>query len=260
MNNEDFLYEEIYSLYGTIKRARGPFLYTAKGLRLTDLYQEDGKAILGWGSSDAFTMLKNVLNRGLTGSFNTDYTGRIGKAVSSLLDSKRKSYIFTDKKKAEESCLSLGFNAEYYIPWQDEGILWADKDCIILRPALAVTEDIYIVCIKEESVGNTPDIGNERISGAMAEAVTRSIYDLIRALQTREEKDWFIYDSILSRYWIRKGPYLYPKVARESYRDFVIYCLKKGIVINPSYDSPSIVPFGADKGVFRILTKEPFNL
>ena len=72
---EKELAQEISKKYGTVKRCRGPFLYTQKGERLTDLFQEKGRSILGWGKegSSAFTILKNVLDRGITGSFETDF-------------------------------------------------------------------------------------------------------------------------------------------------------------------------------------------
>ena len=92
----------------------------------------------------------------------------------------------------------------------------------------------------------------------MEAAVTRSIYNLISAIQTRQEKDWFIYDNIINKYWERKGPYLFPKIAMDKYRDFLLHCLDLGIVISPSYENPSIVPFGADKGVFSVLKNNPF--
>ena len=60
------LSQQIYKRYGPVTRARGCFLYTKKGKRLTDLYQEDGRAILGWEGGSAFTHLKNVLSRGQT--------------------------------------------------------------------------------------------------------------------------------------------------------------------------------------------------
>ena len=37
-------------------------------------------------------------------------------------------------------------------------------------------------------------------------------------------------------------------------------CLKSIGVINPSYSEKSIVPFGADKGVFTVLKNSPFHL
>ncbi|MBQ7619549.1 MAG: hypothetical protein IJS51_05390, partial [Treponema sp.] len=82
MKVEQF-YFEIQKRYGSITRARGPFLYTQKNVRLTDLNQEGGRAILGWDSS-AYTVFKNVLSKGLAGSFNCAYKGQLQKAVSEL--------------------------------------------------------------------------------------------------------------------------------------------------------------------------------
>ena len=85
---------------------------------------------------------------------------------------------------------------------------------------------------------------------------------MIKALQERSEKDWFVYDKALTSYWERKGPYLYIKpdvVSKERYRDFICHCLDNSVVINPYYDKASIVPFGADKGVFSSLVKNPFD-
>ena len=96
-----------------------------------------------------------------------------------------------------------------------------------------------------------------KLSSPIEAAVTRSIYNLISALQTRQEKDWFIYDLALTKYWQRKGPYLFPKISKELYGKFILHCLDLGIVVSPVYEQPSIVPFGADRGVFEILKKNP---
>ena len=44
--NKSELFIELHKRYGAVKRARGCFLYTSKGVRVTDLYQEAGRAIL----------------------------------------------------------------------------------------------------------------------------------------------------------------------------------------------------------------------
>ena len=75
----------------------------------------------------------------------------------------------------------------------------------------------------------------------------------------RKETDWFKYDSVLSKYWTRKGPYLFPKMNEEMYKKFVVHCLDCSILINPEYNSPSIVPFGADMGVFTKLKNNTFD-
>ena len=85
------MFNELLNRYGAVKRARGCFLYTAKGIRITDLYQEGGRAILGWEGSSAFTIMKNIISRGQTGSFicETSPSYRLQKAVSDLFSSDR---------------------------------------------------------------------------------------------------------------------------------------------------------------------------
>ena len=68
MNKTEF-YNELYTRYGFVTRARNCYLYTKKGVRITDCYQEGGRAILGWEGGNAFTHFKNVLCRGQVGSF-----------------------------------------------------------------------------------------------------------------------------------------------------------------------------------------------
>ena len=108
---EKELAQEISKKYGTVKRCRGPFLYTQKGERLTDLFQEKGRSILGWGKegSSAFTILKNVLDRGITGSFETDFglcsskkcPSRLSKSCSELFASPRNAFLFNSKELAK---------------------------------------------------------------------------------------------------------------------------------------------------------------
>ena len=63
---------------------------------------------------------------------------------------------------------------------------------------------------------------------------------------------------MVTKYWERKGPYLFPKIPENQYEKFVLHCLEKGLVISPVYNEPSIVPFGADAGVFSKLKSDPF--
>src|SRR5574344_1114763 len=284
MNEVDFLADELTLRYGNVTRARGCFLYTEKNVRLTDLYQEAGRAILGWGGGSSFTMLKNTLSRGITGSYNTGYAERIAKAVGELLASERKVFIFSDKQKALMTALRLApQSTSFWKPWSEAadtasakgsmlsarlGVDWRTVTSVIVEPPLPWTAGIYLLAVLDtpemEAVLSTletmPDkaVRSERIAAPLAAAVTRSIYDMIAALQIRKEGDWFVYDKVLAGYWTRKGPYLYPKVNREDYGKFILHCLDCGIVISPVYEIPSIVPFGADRGVFNKLKNAPF--
>jgi len=261
MFTENDLYTEITKRFGTIKRARGTYLYTEKGVRLTDLYEEGGRAILGWGGGAAFTMFKNVLERGITGSFNTDFTPRVSKAVSSLLASERKVFCFTSEASSRTAATALGFQTvSLWRPWNQDGINWSNEDCVLLEPPLPWTKSVYLLCVSLEALkSDNLEVHEDIIPAPLAAAVTRAIYDMIKVLQEREEKNWFLYDTVLTKYWTRKGPYLYPKISEKDYESFVLHCLDCNLVISPYYEVPSIVPFGVDKGVFTLLKRGDYG-
>lgn len=267
--NKSELFTELYKRYGAVRRARGCFLYTKKGVRLTDLYQEEGRAILGWEGGSAFTLFKNVLSRGQTGSFICEEApvSRLQKAVSELLAGDRIIFCFNSHKDAFEAGLSLfPDETSIYRPWNalNEKIKINQQAALILTPPLPWAESIFILAIDAKKIEENPDkllfIRNAiKLPFALEVAITRSIYNLIKALQEREEKDWFIYDPVITKYWRREGPYLFPKVPQDNYKDFALHCLDCGLVISPAYNQPSIVPFGADRGVFTKLKNSPFT-
>ncbi|MCR5494647.1 MAG: hypothetical protein K6F15_03335 [Treponema sp.] len=265
MSEIDFLRNEIFSRFGSVKRARGCFLYTAKGVRLTDLYQEGGRAVLGWGGSSAFTLFKNTMNRGLTGSFPTDYPHRSKRAVEKLFNSSRELFYFSSKEAALRSAIMLSpAGTSMFRPWSPAETNWAKVDCIVFVPPLAWSENLYILAVNTELCQKKSDLfasikSDTFVPAPLHAGIARSIYDLIKVIQEREEKDWFIYDTILTKYWERKGPYLFSKVPLEKYKAFIQHCLDCNLVISPDCREPSLVPYGADKGVFSKLKNKPFE-
>lgn len=278
MSEIKVLAESIKTRFGTVKRARGYFLYTEKRVRLTDMFLEGGRAVLGWGSdfSGVWTVFKNVISRGLTGSFITDFnalskvsgTSRLSRAVSALLNDQRVAVICSSKEDALKKGLAVSKDGTFvYRPWGGQGLDFQKADCVLIAPPIAWAQNLWVLALKQDIVLKKSDVlkENEIVAGsslfipaALEAALTRSFYDLIKALQVREEKDWFKYDKILSEYWTRKGPWLFPKVPEEKYADFMQHCLDCELVISPFYSVPSLVPFGADSGVFKKLEKNPF--
>ncbi len=265
MTKLDNLSSEILNRFGPITRARNCFLYTKKGIRLTDLFQENGRAILGWDESNAYTFFKNTLNKGLNGSFICETESRLRKAISLLLASSRKLYYFSSKKDALETALLFAKEStSIWKPWNDSINPFSTVKAVIITPPLPWTDTIYILAIDEQTWTENKDLdivvkNKIKIPYSLEVAITRSIFDLLKAIQERKETDWFIYDSIITKYWTRKGPYLYPKMDESKYDDFVYHCLSCNLVINPDYNNPSIIPFGADKGVFTKLKNNPFT-
>lgn len=257
-------YSEISNRFGNVKRARGNFFYTEKGVRVTDMYLEKGRAILGWGNDNGtngtsgFLKLKNLINRGLTGSFNTDFQKQLDRAVTDLLGENCKAYIFSTEEKLEQVALSISKKPVTYIPWMGlvcGGAQVSDFECVKIIPPLPWTDSIYVLAVRDDI---TTLFFGERHNGALCGAIARSIYDLIGEIPRRQEKDWFRFDLYLKEYFVRKGPYLYPKISESKYDDFVKHCLDCNLAISPDYYVPSIVPFGADKGIFTLLKNNPW--
>lgn len=251
-------------------------MYTQKNVRLTDLNQEGGRAILGWDSL-AYTVFKNILSKGLAGSFETAHFPRLQKALSELLKSERKIFLFSSKRAAMEAALLLDANsASVYKPFI--GVDYSAVRNVIVAPPLPWTNNFWVLAAsgldqdKDSRVERGNDsaengglergqnviaglypaiLPSEKFPPALLAAAARSVYDLIAALKVRQEKDFFIYDKVLTKFFERRSCWLRPKVPQEKYDDFVLACLDAGVAINPDYNADSIVPYGADKGVLK---------
>lgn len=308
MKSTQFWYcMELAERYGTIQRARGCYLYTRKGKRLVDMYQELGRAILGWGNSKAMTEFKNTMNRGLTGSFLTDYNYRLEKAVKALLPEYDHVRWYSSLPAAQQA-LSVYFGKDMTInigehpildttadqypeemldydldewlesngvsrwrPWLDEAWFNSEQnipepvleihekvqDAVVVVPPLALARTYYLITFND--TGNRTIPPSDVLLPPVLAATARAIYDLIAELPCRSEKDWNQFDSIVLKYWKRKGPYLLPKVPQEKYKEFFLHCLDCGILISPNYRTPTIVPYGANAGDFKKLAKNPFK-
>lgn len=273
--------EELYKRYDIVKRGRGPFLYTQRNVRLTDMYQEDGRAILGWGGGSAFTMMKNAIEPGATGSYITRFRGRLAKAVNALLktfdaaDGGRAVFAFNRADDAAAAAHDMcGDDMIVWKPWAGLDSLASGKRCFMFAPTFPWADEITLLAVRglpapepAEGAPSGPPASAApalppravRLAPPIEAGVTRSIYNLIAAFKERGEAGWRLYDKYIAPYWERRGPYLTCRVAREDYDAFFLHCLDLGIVINPDPAGESIVPFGADAGVLRILSRRPFR-
>lgn len=98
------LKDAIQSRYGTVRRAREYHLYTSKGKRLLDLYQEAGSAILGWRAGKSKLVFKSMLDRGLTGSFPCEAEGELVRAVQEILPQYSEVRWYASREKARRAC------------------------------------------------------------------------------------------------------------------------------------------------------------
>lgn len=105
--------DEIRKRYGTVRRVYDYHLYTAKGVRLLDLCQEGGSAILGWRGGRSKLAFKNTLDRGITGTFPTELEDELVRAVQELLPQYRTVRWYATRDRARMAC------AQYLGLWSE---------------------------------------------------------------------------------------------------------------------------------------------
>lgn len=256
--------------YGFIKRARGSFLYTAKNIRLLDLAQDEGRALMGWRHGSSMLALKNTVEKGLWASYPSGAEYRLKKALTSLFAicgfsnfteiswyQSELAFFSTDM----ESSLKEKNQANFVYPWSGLSPLKEEdakrntiqnKNSFIFVPPFP-WPSLYIFASKEKKM-----LTSQNLSTALIEALTRSIYDLIKEFPKRSQDSWAKFDTILESYFTREGSLLIPKMQGKDYDEFALHCLESEIFIaerNPESETAplSFVPWFAERTAFKKL-------
>jgi hypothetical protein len=294
---------EIRKRYGTVRRAYDYHLYTAKGVRLLDLCQEGGEAILGWRAGRSKLVLKSLLDRGVTGTFPTETEGELELAVREVLPQYETVRWYSSIDRARHACASwLGLWSDIPViespllhpeasldigpggdsplsaakdvhgiplwrPWLDEAYYsMQDRldsaflhnvndtlDTMILRSPFPFASGCTLAVFTGEGTEGREPQESDPVSPALLGALARAWSDLASALFERTESEWSRFDRYIDPWWDRRGPYLIPKMRKARYPEFFVSCLDKGILVSPDYNVPSIIPFLADEGEFKVL-------
>lgn len=112
---------------------------------------------------------------------------------------------------------------------------------------------VFSTACGEEMLQNLPK--NDIVPAPLLAAFTRGFYDLKIALGTYTENDFKANSKVFEPFFIRNQCYLFPKIPEEKYKDFVLKCLDIGIVISPDYNVPSIMPWKANPGDLKKISK-----
>ena len=89
---------------------------------------------------------------------------------------------------------------------------------------------------------------SDTVPAPLLAAYARAFCDLKTALGTYGENDFKQFSAQLSPLFDRRACWLFPKIPRDRYDDFVLRCLDEKIVVSPDYDTPSVMPWRANKG------------
>ena len=277
-----WLKNEIKKRYGNVKRARGIYLYTEKSVRLTDCFLDGGRGILGHGGGKAKTAFKDCFERGANGFYDSGLLPAFEKSVKKVLPAEYTEIRLYSEKTAAmlgETSVSLDGASEkanpvLWRPWLDFAgkiteqptgypkiqvvyNVTGDFPAIVkILPPFTYATDICVYAFSEKSYKNLAELPqNDVVPSPLLAAYTRSFYDLLNSFSLFTEKDFKANSKALEPFFTRNQCYLFPKVSEEKYKDFVLKCLDAGIVISPDYNEPSIMPWRANPGDIKKISK-----
>ncbi len=272
----EWYFDEIKNRYGNVNRARGVYLYTEKGVRLVDMYLDAGRSIMGRGNGNGRSMLmfKNAMAKGLTSNFESGRQYRANKAILSTAKGFENVHFFSSKEScAFAICKALSIDFSFgdihtnsmdswlykngipmWNPWAFETL--EDENLAYVVPPFLLSQNIHIVVTKGSVEMPCTDTN---IASCSFDGLARSFYDYEKEKENVSEKDFCIFDDVFNTYFNRKSCYLFPKMNEQHYKDFVIHCMDKGLLLSPYYNVPSIVPIGVNLGDFKKLSQSPFT-
>ena len=277
-----WLKNEIKKRYGNVKRARGIYLYTEKSVRLTDCFLDGGRGILGHGGGKAKTAFKDCFERGANGFYDSGLLPAFEKSVKKLLPAEYTEIRLYSEKTAAmvgETSVSLDGASEkanpvLWRPWLDFAgkiteqptgypkiqVVYNTNEVfpavVKILPPFTFATDICVYAFSEKSYKNLAELPqNDVVPSPLLAAYTRSFYDLLNSFSLFTEKDFKANSKALEPFFTRNQCYLFPKVSEEKYKDFVLKCLDAGIVISPDYNEPSIMPWRANPGDIKKISK-----
>ena len=277
-----WLKNEIKKRYGNVKRARGIYLYTEKSVRLTDCFLDGGRGILGHGGGKAKTAFKDCFERGANGFYDSGLLPAFEKSVKKLLPAEYTEIrLYSEKTAAMLGGTNVSLdgasekaNPVLWRPWLDFAgkiteqptgypkiqVVYNTNEVfpavVKILPPFTYATDICVYAFSEKSYKNLAELPqNDVVPSPLLAAYTRSFYDLLNSFSLFTEKDFKANSKALEPFFTRNQCYLFPKVSEEKYKDFVLKCLDAGIVISPDYNEPSIMPWRANPGDIKKISK-----
>ena len=252
-----------------IVRARGFRLYTQKGQRLIDLWQNGGAAVLGHTPPNILRELKNTASRGLYAPFPHFTESRYLKALLKIFP--EYSFRLYAAPPPELTKLFDSNVAKLWRPFLDPNSPFAithEKSSILIPvlPGIQLWRDelplgLCVVATKpEEQLTQFPP--SDILSPVLLSVAARGLYDIL-ALPQRANPALVRTDKSLLKnsVWQRKSIYLTlkEKPAPEAWEPLFRKFLEAGFLLPPTPLQPAILPgelsAGEDKNLAELLEK-----
>ncbi len=256
--------EDLVSTIPPIRRARGYRLYDHRGRRYLDLWQNGGHSLLGHRGLHLMSLLKNLMSRGLL----ADLPALQARYLSQALAARLAGYPWVRLTRTAPEALALASRflgrevsaAEVYDPALDPPpgsapvARWrplldyppsGPGRPRVLLPVLpfAAAGTPAAACFDAEPPADFP--ASEPLSAVLLAAAARCLHDLARY----RLPEWYREDLLASAPgWAQRGIYLRAECGAERYPGVFRAFLQAGLLLNPRYPGPSILPAEASPG------------
>ena len=257
---------ELLRLLPRVLRARDFYLYLEGGKRLTDLWRDGGKAVLGHKPPKVLRELKNAAERGLFCPLPHPMERRFIKALEKFFPG-RSFRLFLNESSLYRALEEAGYSGPFqdpafppYDPGKGKVSLWRPfLEKVTDTAPETVIDTIFIpvlpwslgpaVLVLDKSVETSFPPG-ELIPPVLLAPAVRAVHDLAALMKAPVCRPYRKIEKALggqqSGLWRRRGIYL--STGAEEYAALFMKFLEGGFLLPPSRVEPAILPFTMSDG------------
>lgn len=275
-----------------IRRARDFHLYDERGRRYLDLYQNGGRAILSHRPPGLAKRIKGVVDQGLWGPFPSVWTARLERVLGELCPDHPVVRVYAHTPRAVEVAggtvadPALGAGADgagsgpaaawwrpFLPPDLPEG---AARRPRVLLPVLPFPAAFAPQPLCAAADAREPLPPSDPVSPVLLAGLTQAAHLLAGAGRRDRTGNaapaggrrgsrgggaaaavdpLTLFDERELGLWRRRGPYLELRCAPERFDAVFSAFLEAGIIINPAFPGPSILPRRCSRGEFEKFVK-----
>jgi hypothetical protein len=264
-----------------LTRARGYHLYGVRRNRILDMFQNGGRAILGHRSQRISEELKAVFSRGLWAEYPSIYGHRAERTLdrfkAQFAGASHDARIFRNFDRALavatqwrgrpmefhepfDPALPAGFVDGAGGPQNGRMVLWrplcdppaAPGAGDIIFPVLPFPGQWSPAVVLFPQNAPTPVPASDVVAAPLLAALIRSIHEMAKLTAPRVPNG---NGPLLPPLWIRNGQYIIPTCSETRYPEVYARFLSQGILLNPAFPGPSILPIIWSEGEQKLFLR-----
>ena len=268
-----------------VRRARGYRLYTEDGRRLLDLYLDGGGALLGHRPELLGRELKNVVGRGLIGNLPSSYAARLLRTLRQALPG-HAWFGIAPTAGAARRLLRRQLGGAPSLPlevadplldpaWSGAQVAWWRPLCgeqpaagkwlqhgpAALLHRLPFAAGAGPVTVSTRDPGDAAALGGGGADAAATPAISPLLLAgadaaLRRLLRTARERSTVAHGwPQMAPGWRRSGIYVMAAYPPREHAAVYAAFLAAGVLLNPHYPGPSILPGAVSPGELALLRR-----